>query len=111
MNKLITIALLAIMAVTLISSTAIAQPSYTPYDIKATALQFDACLDFIGQSGEAAKKVGLELGEPETLVADADNKILIVKFPMKSPAGPGFALVTCVDGAVVRGQYLYDEEV
>lgn len=110
MNKLLTITLLGLMAVTSTSSTAIAETkSYTPHDIKTVAMDFDTCLGFIGQSPEAAKKVGLELGELETIAADADNKILIVKFPMNTPIGEGFALVACVGGVVVRGQYLYDK--
>ena len=92
-----------------INSAVAEEKSYTIFDIKYTKMDFETCLGFIGESPEAAKKVGLELGDPEIIAEDMDNKLLVVKFPLKSPVGPGFAKVTCVDGAVVRGQYLYDK--
>ena len=110
MNAFITI-LAAVMVVSLSINPAIAnEKTYIPFDIKSAAMDFEACLEFISQSSQAASNVGLELGEPEIIAEDIDNRLLVVKFPMKSPAGPGFALVTCVDGALVRGQYLYDQE-
>ena len=85
--------------------------SYIPYDLKMTNLDFDACLKFISDSPAMAKGVNLELGEPIILAENMADKLLVVKFPMKTPIGDGFALITCVDGAVVRGQYLYDTGV
>ena len=105
-----TILLAVILMLGMCSSPAMAdERPYMLFNVGVSEADFETCLEFIGDSPAMAEEQGLITEDPIVEEQDWENKFIRVTIPFidATDARDGFARITCNDGKLYMGQFMY----